>query len=185
MIFIDGLDISTVKLARLSRALTIIPPDLSLFSRTLRSNLNLYGDKSDGKLHSVLQQVRLVCDSQKDKGFANLDMLIRPGGTGISHGQRQFVCLARALLARCRLLILDEATSAMDNATDAAIQQVVRSEFSEATAMVIAHKLATVADFGSILVLSHGKVAEFGPPAELIAKGGPFSDMMKQSDDEE
>ncbi|OAQ82583.1 ABC transporter domain-containing protein [Purpureocillium lilacinum] len=99
-------------------------------------------------------------------------MVIHPGGTNISHGQRQLVCLARALLAHCRLLILDEATSAIDSITDAAIQKIIRKEFSEATVIVITHKLANVADFDALLVLADGKVAGFGPPAEIMANGG-------------
>ncbi len=172
MVFIDGIDISTVKLARLRSAVAIVPQDPFLFSGTLRSNLDVYGDKSDEQLQSALHRVCLVSDEHNNEKFASLDMVIHPGGTNISHGQRQLVCLARALLAHCRLLILDEATSAIDSITDTAIQKIIRKEFSEATVIVITHKLANVADFDALLVLADGKVAGFGPPAETMANGG-------------
>jgi ABC-type multidrug transport system fused ATPase/permease subunit len=186
-ILIDGLDISTIPLAKLRSAVTIIPQDPFLFSGTLRSNLDLYGNKSDGELQSVLRRVRLISNdnNEEDYKFTDLNMTIGTGGVNLSHGQRQLVCLARAMLARCRVLILDESTSAVDSATDTAIQKVIRDEFAEATILVVAHKLVTVADFDSIIVLSNGEKAEFGSPAELMTNRGIFWDMVRQSGYEE
>lgn len=181
-IVIDGVDVSTLKLNKLRSAITLIPQDPFLFSGTMRYNLDPYGVRSDRELLSALHRVHLTSDSN---GFTDLDMVILSGGSNLSHGQRQLVCLARAILAQCRVLILDEATSAVDSATDGFIQQVIREEFTDATVLVVAHKLVTVADSDSILVLDNGQVVEFGSPAELVAKNGMFWDMVRQSGEHE
>lgn len=105
--------------------------------------------------------------------FNNLSMEISTGGGNLSQGQRQLVCLARALLARPKIVIMDEATSAVDRATDAAIQSSLRDAFAAegCTVLVIAHRLSTVADFDQILVLEKGRMAEMGPPRELLERG--------------
>lgn len=188
-IIIDGVDVSTVKLNRLRKAITLIPQDPFLFSGTLRSNVDPSGTKSDDLVLEVLRRVHLIpTAATKDVGnhtseFAHLDMEIQPGGVNLSYGQRQLLCLARALLVRCPILILDEATSGVDDATDAAVQRVLREEFSHATILVVAHRLLTVADFDSILVMRDGKVAEMGPPRALMARRGLFWDMVQQSGD--
>ncbi|KAM3541608.1 hypothetical protein ARSEF1564_005468 [Beauveria bassiana] len=188
-IIIDGVDVSTVKLNRLRKAITLIPQDPFLFSGTLRSNVDPSGTKSDDLVLEVLRRVHLIpTAATKDVGnhtseFAHLDMEIQPGGVNVSYGQRQLLCLARALLVRCPILILDEATSGVDDATDAAVQRVLREEFSHATILVVAHRLLTVADFDSILVMRDGKVAEMGPPRALMARRGLFWDMVQQSGD--
>lgn len=191
-ILIDGKNISRVKLERLRRAITFIPQDAFLFSGTLRSNLDPNGDKSDAELLSALHRVHLADEVDSKlladgvaRNFSDVNMDIHTGGSNLSHGQRQLVCLARALLAQSRILILDEATSGIDTATDAAIQQVIRDEFAEATILVVAHKLMTVADFDAILVLSHGEVAQFGSPQELLGTQGMFLDMVSRSGDAE
>ncbi|KAH6606189.1 abc bile acid transporter [Trichoderma cornu-damae] len=184
-ILIDGRDIASLKLSALRSAVMLIPQDPFLFSGTLRANLDLGQDKTDAQLWSALRRVRLIPDNDAAEAtaFADLSMEIRPGGDNLSHGQRQLVCLARALLARCRVLVLDEATSAVDGATDAAIQQVIRREFAYATILVVAHRLVTVADSDAILVLRDGEAAEFGSPAELMAREGEFWHMVRQSAD--
>lgn len=185
-ILIDGVDISTIPLQRLRSSIALIPQDPFLFSGTLRSNLDVVGVKADRELISVLHRVSLISDSKTvDKGidFSNLEMRISVGGGNLSHGQRQLVCLARAMLTPCRLLILDEATSAMDGTTDAMIQQTIRNEFKEATIVVVAHKLLTVADFDSLFVMSNGEVAEHGAPADLLQRKGMFWDMVNHSGD--
>ncbi|KAL7790293.1 ABC transporter [Trichoderma ceciliae] len=187
-ILIDGLDIATLKLGALRNALMIIPQDPFLFSGTLRSNLDLGDSKTDAELLSALRRVHLISDvhgnsEKEESGFSDLNMEIRPRGENLSHGQRQLICLARALLSRCRILILDEATSAVDSATDSVIQQVIREEFVYATILVVAHRLVTVADSNAILVLQNGEMTDFGSPAELMAKEEVFWDMVKQSGD--
>ncbi|KAH8845114.1 hypothetical protein MCOR27_007086 [Pyricularia oryzae] len=105
--------------------------------------------------------------------FKDLSTPISTGGSNLSQGQRQLVCLARALLARPKIVVLDEATSAVDRTTDAAIQESIREDFSVTgcTVFVIAHRLSTVADFDKILVLKEGRVAQMGTPGELLKRG--------------
>lgn len=184
-IFLGGRDIATIKIERLRNALTLIPQDPFLFSGTLRSNVDPNGTSSDEAVREALRRVRLASDDAQDSKFSDLDMDIQTGGSNLSYGQRQLICMARALLIQCPVLILDEATSAVDSAVDAAIQQIIREEFQSSTILVVAHRLLTVADFDNILVLSDGEVAEFGPPAELMAKQGLFWDMVQKSGDAE
>ncbi|KAM3500858.1 hypothetical protein MY10362_006040 [Beauveria mimosiformis] len=154
----------------------IIDSDRFRFSGTLQANVDLSGTKSDSLVLEVLRRVHLIptaattdVDNHTSE-FFHLDMEIQPGGVNLSYGQLQLLCLARALFVRCPILIVDEATSGGHDATDAAVQRVLREEFSHATILVVAHRLLTVADFDSILVMRDGKVAEIGPPRALTAK---------------
>jgi ABC-type multidrug transport system fused ATPase/permease subunit len=116
--------------------------------------------------------------------FENLDSPVAEGGLNLSQGQRQLLCLARAIVSRPKVMVLDEATSAVDMTTDALIQRSIREEFTDATLLVIAHRLSTIADFDRILVLSDGQVAEYGSPRELWEKGveaGIFRAMCEES----
>ena len=114
--------------------------------------------------------------------FRDLSSPVSEGGLNLSQGQRQLLCLARAIVARPRVMVLDEATSAVDMHTDALIQRSIREEFTDSTLLVIAHRLSTIADFDRILVLSDGMVAEYGTPRELWEKeGGVFRGMCEES----
>lgn len=192
-IHIDGLDISQIKLHDLRSRLAIIPQDPVLFSGTVRSNLDPFDRHTDAELRDSLERVHLirgtggdVTPSNNDSSpsdpsgdttagnaniFKDLTSPISEGGLNLSQGQRQLLCLARAIVARPRVMFLDEATSAVDMATDALIQRSIREEFTDATLLVIAHRLSTIADFDRILVLSDGQVAEFGTPRELWELG--------------
>ncbi|OAR00883.1 hypothetical protein LLEC1_07344 [Akanthomyces lecanii] len=184
-IHIDGANIASVRLARLRSSISVVPQDPFLFSDTLRANLNIHGQKSDDELKAALNKVaiRATDGNAAIDTLNNLDAIVHPGGENLSHGQRQMVCLARAILNPRRIVILDEATSAVDKATDAMVQQVIRREFAESTIIVVAHRLATVADFDKILVLDEGAAVEFGSPADLMEKQGVFWDMVNQSGD--
>ncbi|OAA76989.1 ABC transporter-like protein [Akanthomyces lecanii RCEF 1005] len=186
-IHVDGANIASVKLTRLRGSISVIPQDPLLFTDTLRANLNIHGNKSDDELQAALRKVAIQATDAKNAidTLNDLDMAIHPGGENLSHGQRQMVCLARAILDPRRIVILDEATSAVDKATDAMVQQVIRREFAESTIIVVAHRLATVADFDKILVLDEGTAVEFGSPADLVQKKGIFWDMVNQSGDAE
>lgn len=118
--------------------------------------------------------------------FNNLSMEISTGGGNLSQGQRQLVCLARALLARPKIVVMDEATSAVDRATDAAIQLSLRDSFAVAgcTVLVIAHRLSTVADFDKILVLEKGRMAEMGTPRELLERGMAREEKATRGEDD-
>ncbi|OAA69276.1 ABC transporter, transmembrane domain, type 1 [Akanthomyces lecanii RCEF 1005] len=200
-IVIDGIDISTLNAQNLRSRLSIIPQDPVLFSGTIRSNLDPANQHSDEELHSCLARVHLIdSDSDRDSSsdaddelssaapqnniniFKRLSSKVSEGGGNLSHSQRQLICLARAILSRPRLLVLDEATSAVDMATDRLIQLSIRDGFHETTLIVVAHRLQTVADFDKILVLDDGKIIESGPPAELWEKtGGVFRELCEQS----
>jgi len=207
-IYIDGIDISKIKLSALRSRLAIIPQDPVLFSGTIRSNLDPFEDRTDAELQDALSRVHLVPSS--DSGnitpvpgtstptsaseiasnkniFKSLSSAISPSGLNLSQGQRQLLCLARAIVSRPKIMVLDEATSAVDMATDALIQRSIREEFEGSTLIVIAHRLSTIADFDKILVLGEGKVVEFGTPKELMEAGvegdgkGVFREMVEQS----
>ena len=174
IIKIDGIDISMLKLQDLRSKVYIVPQDPFLFSGTLRDNLDANGIYSDAELLLALQRFDLKLE---------ISHAITGGGVSISRGQRQLVCLARALLARPRLLILDEATSAVDKETDAATQRVIRANFQESTMIVIAHNLSSVVDFHKILVLNEGNLVEQGPPKDLFNNKGAFCKMVTDSAD--
>ncbi|KAI1455868.1 P-loop containing nucleoside triphosphate hydrolase protein [Annulohypoxylon moriforme] len=191
-IHIDGLNISKIKLHDLRSRLAIIPQDPVLFSGTVRSNLDPFDDHTDAELFDSLARVHLISENENESGnsnesspstsgastptssrkkntniFRNLLSPISEGGLNLSQGQRQLLCLARAIVSRPKVMVLDEATSAVDMTTDALIQRSIREEFGDSTLVVIAHRLSTIADFDRILVLSDGKVAEYGTPKEL------------------
>ncbi|KAL4986721.1 P-loop containing nucleoside triphosphate hydrolase protein [Aspergillus falconensis] len=240
-IVIDGLDIGHIRLSELRSRLAIIPQDPVLFSGTIRSNLDPFGEHSDLELFNALERVHLLrfedtstlasssasasgsrsdVDSPSDGNhsptmtagmspidplsgsttlttssasaskakptgfFASLSSPITTNGGNLSHGQRQLLCLARAILTRPKIMVLDEATSAVDMETDALIQQSIRSEFgrSDSSLLVIAHRLSTIADFDRILVLDAGRVVEWGAPRELLGiEGGVFRGLVERS----
>ncbi|KAH6634154.1 P-loop containing nucleoside triphosphate hydrolase protein [Chaetomium sp. MPI-SDFR-AT-0129] len=194
-IHIDGIDISKIKLHDLRSRLAIIPQDPVLFSGTVRSNLDPFDHHTDAALRDCLERVHLISDTSGSATpvesatptntniFSDLSSPISEGGLNLSQGQRQLLCLARAIVSHPRVMVLDEATSAVDMHTDALIQRSIREEFTDATLLVIAHRLSTIADFDRVLVLSDGRVAEFGTPKELWEKGeeGIFRGMCEES----
>lgn len=184
-ILIDGQDISKISRKRVRDAVTVIPQDALLFSGTLRSNVDVFDRHSDDKIIAALRSVHFASFGQeRDVTAADLDRSILSGGSNMSHGQRQLVCLARVILEdKCRILILDEATSGIDHITEAAIQGAIKDNFRNVTILVVAHKLLTVADFDSILVLSQGEVVEHGAPQQLLASKGRLWNMVDQSED--
>ncbi|RAK89414.1 P-loop containing nucleoside triphosphate hydrolase protein [Aspergillus costaricaensis CBS 115574] len=193
-ILIDGLDISTIRLHDIRSRLAIIPQSPFLFKGTVRSNLDPSGGFEDSQLIHALSRVNWssATSSENHQHIRTgrtlgqdppiLDHLVSDGGSNLSHGQRQLLCLARELLRMPRILVLDEATSAVDKETDGLVQHSIRSEFGRngTTLLVVAHRLSTVADFDRILVLGGGTVLEFGSPAELMRrKNGAFRDMVE------
>ncbi|GAB0131908.1 hypothetical protein EsDP_00000361 [Epichloe bromicola] len=199
-VVIDGIDISKIRLHDLRSRLAIIPQDPVLFSGTIRTNLDPFGDYSDEELKDCLSRVHLVDSAPATPAnepssaaastmapkntniFRDLSSSISESGGNLSQGQRQLLCIARAIVSRPKVMVLDEATSAVDMATDALIQRSIREEFTDSTLIVIAHRLSTIADFDRILVLSEGTVAEFGSPRELWEREGSiFRDMCEHS----
>uniref|UniRef100_A0A8C1PD89 ATP-binding cassette, sub-family C (CFTR/MRP), member 2 n=1 Tax=Cyprinus carpio TaxID=7962 RepID=A0A8C1PD89_CYPCA len=179
-ILVDGIDISTLGLHDLRSRLTIIPQDPVLFSGTLRMNLDPFEKFSDEEIWSVLELAHL-----KDyvRGLpTGLQHEVSEGGENLSVGQRQLLCLARALLRKSRILILDEATAAVDLETDDLIQNTIRTEFSHCTVLTIAHRLNTILDSSRVMVLDSGKIVEFDSPSVLLNnKQGHFYAMAKDA----
>ncbi|KAH8031654.1 hypothetical protein HPB51_019668 [Rhipicephalus microplus] len=165
-ILIDGVDIAQVPLEKLRRAITVIPQDPSLVRGTLRMNLDPTEARSDEQLWQAVRQAHLA---PLVKGHpAGLDMETADGGANLSVGQRQLVCLARALLRDSKILLLDEATSQMDGDTDRLIQATLREAFAKSTLIAIAHRLHTVLDYDRILVMDEGRVREYDTPTSLL-----------------
>ncbi|XP_054838697.1 ATP-binding cassette sub-family C member 2 isoform X2 [Eublepharis macularius] len=178
-ILIDGLDIATLGLHDLRRNLTIIPQDPILFSGTLRMNLDPFDQYSDEEVWRALELAHLK--SYVHDLPERLLHLVSEAGENLSVGQRQLLCLARALLRKSKILILDEATAAVDMETDHLIQETIRSEFASCTVLTIAHRLHTIMDSHRVMVLQAGKIVEFNSPEQLLQEDGIFADMAKDA----
>ncbi|KAF2788122.1 multidrug resistance-associated protein 1 [Melanomma pulvis-pyrius CBS 109.77] len=177
---IDSLNTSTIGLLDLRRRLAIIPQDAALFEGTVRDNLDPGHVHDDTELWSVLEHARLKEHVASMPG--KLDARIYEGGSNLSSGQRQLISLARALLAPSNILVLDEATAAVDVETDALLQATLRSSmFRNRTIITIAHRINTILDSDRIIVLDHGTVAEFETPAELVRRKGLFYELVKEA----
>lgn len=166
-IIIDNIDIGKIGLHELRSKLSIIPQDPVLFSGTIRSNLDPFNKYSDDQLWQALEHSNLKeFISKQDEGLGHL---VAENGENLSVGQKQLICLARALLRGTKILILDEATAAIDHETDSIIQNTIRSEFVNCTVLTIAHRLNTIMDSNRVMVLDQGKVSEFDSPQCLLA----------------
>uniref|UniRef100_A0A8C0EKF6 MRP1 protein n=1 Tax=Bubo bubo TaxID=30461 RepID=A0A8C0EKF6_BUBBB len=178
-IIIDGIDISTIGLHDLRGNLNIIPQDPVLFSGTLQSNLDPLGKHSDLELWEVLE----LCDLKDFVQSLSKKLLheISEGGENLSVGQRQLVCLARALLRKTKILVLDEATASVDMETDNLVQSTIKREFHNCTVLTIAHRLHTVMDSERVLVLDAGRILEYDTPHNLLQRRGAFSEMIAEA----
>lgn len=207
-IFIDGVDIGKIGLDSLRRGLAIIPQEPTLFTGTLRSNLDMFNESKDIDIYESLRRVGLISkdefntlntiiesgqplsslhklseetDENVNK-FLDLEAEVAENGGNLSQGERQLVCLARSLLKRPTILLLDEATASIDYETDAMIQATIREEFSSSTILTIAHRLKTIIDYDKILVLDHGSVKEYDHPYKLITqKDSQFKSMCQDT----
>ena len=166
---IDGVDIRSVKLDQLRQAIAPIPQDPVLFAGTVAYNLDATGRASPEDMWEALGAASpsLASQFRRDQG---LDTQISEGGKNLSLGQRQLICLARALLRKSKILVLDEATSSVDARTDQQVQDTIKREFVNkgATVITVAHRLDTVLGYDKICVLGDGNVLEYGSPAELL-----------------
>jgi ABC-type multidrug transport system fused ATPase/permease subunit len=219
-VIIDGIDVSTIGLKDLRSRLALVPQDPVIFSGTIRSNLDPFGDAqsqgqssdhtaplsrgstyttnstttppttttttitsanadADAALWSALERAGLAAAVRAMEG--GLDAPVAEGGNNLSQGQRQLLCMARALLRSARILILDEATSSIDTASDATIQATITTAFAECTVLTIAHRLHTIIASDRVLVLDAGKVKEFDSPAALMrVPGGSFKALVEE-----
>ncbi|XP_056627065.1 ATP-binding cassette sub-family C member 3 isoform X2 [Triplophysa dalaica] len=178
-IIIDEVKISEIGLHDLRSKLTIIPQEPVLFSGTLRMNLDPFEKYSDDEVWKALELSHLKKFVSNQAAKLNLECA--EGGENLSLGQRQLVCLARALLRKTRILILDEATAAIDLETDDLIQSTIRTQFEDCTVFTIAHRLNTIMDYTRVLVLDKGQIAEFDTPTKLIGQKGIFFGMAKDA----
>ncbi|KAI9161684.1 hypothetical protein LWI28_019712 [Acer negundo] len=178
-IVVDGIDISTIGLHDLRSRFGIIPQDPTLFNGTVRYNLDPLSQYNDQEIWEVLGKCQLrEAVEEKDLG---LDSLVVEDGSNWSMGQRQLFCLGRALLRRSRILVLDEATASIDNATDMILQKTIRTEFADCTVITVAHRIPTVMDCTKVLAISDGKLVEYDEPMKLMKKEGSlFGQLVKE-----
>eukprot|EP01147_Barroeca_monosierra_P006554 gene6554-319_t len=171
---IDGVDISSISVPILRSRLSIIPQDPVLFVGSIRYNLDPFDEHTDENIWTALERAHIK--SMVTSLSIGLETQVVENGENFSVGERQLLCMARALLRHSTILVLDEATAAIDVHTDALIQKTIREEFADRTVLTIAHRLNTILDSDLVLVLSEGKVVEFDNPDKLAAmKGSVFS----------
>ncbi|XP_050071798.1 ATP-binding cassette sub-family C member 4-like [Anopheles maculipalpis] len=169
-ILIDGTNTAHVPLETLRSHISIIPQDPVLFSGTLRRNLDPFEAYPDAALWRALELVELRELASESSAGLGLQAYVAAGGQNFSVGQRQLLCLARAILRGNRILVLDEATANVDPDTDRLIQHTIREQFADCTVLTIAHRLNTIMDYDRVLVMSEGTSVEFGRPGELLAR---------------
>ncbi|KAJ2126280.1 ABC transporter C member 13 [Coemansia sp. RSA 720] len=193
-IIIDGIDIATIGLHDLRSRISIIPQDPVLFKGTIRDNLDPMDEYTDDEIWAAIRTAHIEGLLEKptekyiedprnaDMGIwlegTGLNKWVKYGGNNFSVGERQLISLCRALLWRRKILVLDEATANIDNKTDQLIQNVLSKEFKDCTVLTIAHRLNTVMDSNRILVMDQGTVAEFDTPKNLLARDGPFTQLV-------
>ena len=177
-ITVDNVDLSKLGLSDIRgrpNGIAIIPQDPFLFAGTLRECLDPFGISSDEKLLDALASVRMLGTG---RGMEYLDSRVEEGGANYSVGERSLLVLARAILAKPKLLLMDEATANIDGETDSFIQKMLRTRFQSTTLLTIAHRLDTIMDYDKIIVMADGKLAEFGSPVELIEENGLFRELV-------
>uniref|UniRef100_A0A4W4EPI3 Cystic fibrosis transmembrane conductance regulator n=1 Tax=Electrophorus electricus TaxID=8005 RepID=A0A4W4EPI3_ELEEL len=179
-IYVDGVLTSDIGLHDLRQKMSIIPQDPVLFTGTMRKNLDPFSQHSDEDLWNALEEVQLK--SVVEELPSKLETVLAESGSNFSVGQRQLVCLARAILRKNRILIIDEATANVDPRTDELIQKTIREKFQECTVLTIAHRLNTILDSDRILVLDAGRIHEYDEPYVLLQnQDGIFYKMVQQT----
>jgi len=172
-IYIDGIDITSIPLPRLRQSMCILPQEATMFSGTVRSNLDPFGKSSDERMIEVLKLVNSPC---------SLDDEVAENGDNFSLGQKQMICLARALLKNSKIFIMDEATANIDIQTDKYIQEMVKQNFDDVTIITVAHRLQTIMDYDRVMVFDHGNLMESDTPYSLIEREDSiFHSLVEQS----
>eukprot|EP00656_Telonema_subtile_P006591 TRINITY_DN13051_c0_g1_i1.p1 TRINITY_DN13051_c0_g1~~TRINITY_DN13051_c0_g1_i1.p1 ORF type:complete len:1450 (+),score=430.93 TRINITY_DN13051_c0_g1_i1:142-4491(+) len=193
-IVIDGIDVAKVGLFDLRSRMSILPQEPVLFHGSLRKNLDPFNKCSDTEIWQAIERAHLkdmvsaVTQTDAETGsiiHPKLEMIVEARGANFSVGQKQLISLARALLRRTRILVLDEATAAVDVETDKLIQRTIRTEFSHCTMLIIAHRINTIIDSDRVMVLDAGELVEFDTPKALLEKSsGHFAKMVADTGDE-
>lgn len=169
---IDGVNIMDLNLQASRRSMAVITQDPVLFGGSLRRNLDPFSLYEDHDLWSALEEVQLKTLVQQLPD--QLEYKLRESGSNFSVGERQLVCLARALLQKSKIIILDEATANVDYKTDRLIQEVIRNRFKDSTVLTIAHRLNTIMDYDKVLVMDQGRVVEFDKPEVLLQNNNGY-----------
>ncbi|XP_054779355.1 ABC transporter C family member 10 [Prosopis cineraria] len=178
-IIVDNINIYSIGLHDLRSRFGVIPQDPTLFNGTVRYNLDPLSQHSDQEIWEVLGKCQLREAVQEKKG--GLDSSVVEDGSNWSMGQRQLFCLGRAILRRSRILVLDEATASIDNATDLILQKTIRSEFADCTVITVAHRIPTVMDCTKVLSISDGKLVEYDEPMKLMKREDSlFGQLVKE-----
>lgn len=177
-ITIDGVDISKLRLHKLRSSLGVIPQEPICFSGTIRTNLDMFDEHNDEEIEKAL----LGCGLQNTmREEVTLDYEVMENGSNLSVGQRQLLCLGRALLKDSQVLVLDEATSNVSNEIDEKIQETLRDEMSHCTILTVAHRLHTVMKSDRIIVMDKGRVAEVGRPNELLNRPSMLTALVEET----
>ena len=176
-ICIDDIDISEIGLEMLRKNLTIIPQEPTIIEGTLRENVDPSNNYSDEEIRSILYDVGLD-DFLEEK---NLDYQIENNGNNISIGEKQLICIARALIKKSKIILMDEATANIDYKTETFLQNSINQQLKDCTVITIAHRIKTIINYDKILVLSNGEIVEYDTPQNLLDKKGLFYQLYKES----
>ncbi|KAJ6612172.1 multidrug resistance-associated ABC transporter [Mycena sp. CBHHK59/15] len=179
-IVIDGMDIAQIGLTDLRSRITIIPQDPTILSGSLRSTLDVFGEYTDAEIFEALRRVHLIpasgapdSDEARDavnaNSFRDLDAAVSEGGENFSAGEKQLLCMARAILKKSKILLMDEMPPSVDYATDELIGKTINQEFADSTILTIAHRIRSVVTYDRVMLLDQGRIAEFDRPAALLA----------------
>jgi ATP-binding cassette, subfamily C (CFTR/MRP), member 1 len=180
-LLIDGVNVLNIPLFTLRSRLAIVPQEPILFTGSIRSNLDPFDMVSDETIWGALNQVKLADHVAAMPGATLSEKLVAEKGSNFSVGQKQLLCMARALLRQTKILVLDECTANVDHETDALIQDTVRNELQNITVLCIAHRLHTIAYYDVIVVMDKGSVAEYGSPITLMSDSSSIFHSMCQS----
>jgi ATP-binding cassette subfamily C (CFTR/MRP) protein 4 len=175
-ILIDGVDITTLPLETLRSNVSVISQDPALFTGTVRENIDFSGKYGDAEIWNALKAVNL------DILFSSLDYKISTADSNLSMGQKQLLCLARAIIRKCKIVLMDEVTASVDQKTEKMIHKIVQEELACCTVIMITHKLDYVLEYDKVIVLDKGGIVEFDRPSLLLEnENGLFYKMFKKA----